>query len=211
LRETVRYGARDLGPYQISHVYEVQIRLARVGAYRGAVTGYFGAATRTAVTSFQRAQKLPRTGMVDQATWSRLIWYSTLRSPGWARLPGACRWAGWHSCYSRPSHELFALHNGTLWNSWLVRGGSRSRQTVPGTHRVYWRDLHHRSREFHNAPMPYSQFFFGGEAMHGSATMLDPRYGHSSGCINMYIEDAAELWRLTTGSANVVTVFGAWR
>jgi lipoprotein-anchoring transpeptidase ErfK/SrfK len=60
------------------------------------------------------------------------------------------------------------------------------------------------------APMPYSQFFYGGEAIHGSATMVDPLVGHSHGCINMCIKDAAELWRLTAGKRHVVTVFGAW-
>lgn len=210
-RETVAFGARDVSPYQISHVYEVQIRLTATGTYRGAITGYFGVATRAAVQRFQRSQRLPATGVVNQATWSRLIWYSTLRSPGWARLPAVCRSAGWHTCYSRSSHELFALKNGTLWNSWLVRGGAYSLQTVLGTYRVYWRDLHHRSHQYHNAPMPYSQFFYDGEAVHGSATMMDPRVGHSAGCINMYIEDAAVLWRLTDGSSNVVTVYGPWR
>jgi Putative peptidoglycan binding domain/L,D-transpeptidase catalytic domain len=209
-RETVRPGARDTGPYSISHVYEVQIRLTWVGAYHGPLTGYFGPLTRAAVTSFQRGQRLPQTGVVDARTWSRLIPLSTTRHGGWRTLPAACRRPGWHTCYSRPTHELFTLNNNTLWNAWLVRGGAAGLQTVRGTFRVYWQDLHHRSSIFNNAPMPYSQFFYGGEAIHGSGTMVNPLSGHSHGCINMYIEDAAELWRLTAHRANTVTVYGAW-
>ena len=58
--------------------------------------------------------------------------------------------------------------------------------------------------------MPYSQFFYGGEAIHGSGTMVNPLVGHSHGCINQYIEDAAELWRLTAGKRHIVTIYGAW-
>ena len=64
--------------------------------------------------------------------------------------------------------------------------------------------------EFHGAPMPYSEFFYGGEAVHGSGTMVNPLSGHSHGCINMYIEDAAEFWRLTAPFRNTVTVYGHW-
>jgi lipoprotein-anchoring transpeptidase ErfK/SrfK len=210
-RETVRYGARDSGPYQISHVYEVQIRLSRSGFYGGPITGYFGTRTLAAVKAFQRAQRLPQTGVVGQATWTRLLTYSRQRSPGWHALPGVCRHAGWHTCYSRSTYELFVLNNGTLVNTWLVRGGARGLETVLGTYPVYWRDIDHRSSLFNNAPMPHAQFFYGGEALHGSATMMDPRIGHSHGCINMYFEDAADLWRLTAAHHNTVTVYGAWR
>ncbi|HSV64618.1 MAG TPA: L,D-transpeptidase family protein [Mycobacteriales bacterium] len=210
-RETVRYGARDTSPYQISHVYEVQIRLARTGIYKGPVTGYFGTATLAAVKAFQRSQRLSQTGVVNQATWTRLITVSRQRSPGWYQVPAACKAAGWHTCYSRSTYEVFTFYSGTLWNTWLVRGGAAGLQTVLGTYRVYWQDIDHRSAMFDNAPMPYSQFFYGGEALHGSATMMDPRLGHSHGCVNMYIEDATELWRLTGGRAHVVTVYGAWR
>jgi hypothetical protein len=211
LRETVRLGAHDTSPYQISHVFELQIRLTRSGTYRGPVTGYFGPLTLAAVRAFQTQQRLPRTGVVDQTTWRHLIGFTILRSPGWYQLPPVCRGAGWHSCYSRSTNELFTLHDGTLWNTWYVRGGAAGLETVPGTRRVYWQDAAHRSSLFHGAPMPYSQFFYGGEAIHGSATMMDPRSGHSHGCVNMYIEDAAELWRLTAHRTHVVTVYGAWR
>jgi len=209
-RETVRYGARDLSPYQISHVYEVQIRLTWAGAYSGPITGYFGPLTLAGVRRFQRSQHLQPNGVVDATTWPRLIRVSTTRRGGDRRLPSVCRSAGWHTCYSRPTHELFTFHDGLWWNVWLVRGGSYLLQTVRGTYRVYWQDIDHRSMLFNGAPMPYSQFFYGGEAVHGSATMVNPLVGHSHGCINMYIEDSAELWRLTAGRRHVVTVFGAW-
>jgi hypothetical protein len=208
--ETVRYGARDTGPYQISHVYEVQIRLTWAGAYHGPITGYFGPLTLAGVKAFQRAQRIRQTGVVDAGTWTRLIVASTASRGRYRTVPAVCRAAGWHTCYSRSTHELLTFYSGTWWNAWLVRGGAYTLPTVRGTFRVFWQDVDHRSALFNGAPMPYSQFFYGGEAVHGSATMVDPLVGHSHGCINMYIEDAAELWRLTAGRAHVVTVFGAW-
>ncbi len=58
--------------------------------------------------------------------------------------------------------------------------------------------------------MPYSQFFDGGQALHGSGLMMDPFVGHSHGCINMYIEDARQLWNLTHNKRLYVSVYGAW-
>ena len=160
--------------------------------------------------AFQKAQKLPQTGVADQTTWAHLIGFSKLRSMGWFGMPAVCRTAGWHTCYSRPTNELFLMHNGALVNTWYVRGGARGLETVLGTYAVYWKDIDHKSAEFHGAPMPYSEFFYGGEAVHGSGTMVNPLSGHSHGCINMYIEDAAEFWRLTAPFRNTVTVYGHW-
>lgn len=52
--------------------------------------------------------------------------------------------------------------------------------TPPGTFRVTWKDIDHKSSLFDNAPMPYSVFFNGGIAFHaGSLTEL------SHGCIHL--------------------------
>jgi lipoprotein-anchoring transpeptidase ErfK/SrfK len=43
--------------------------------------------------------------------------------------------------------------------------------------------------------------------------MIDPFQGHSHGCINMYKEDARQLWKLTARtpmSRMKVTVYGRW-
>jgi lipoprotein-anchoring transpeptidase ErfK/SrfK len=76
--------------------------------------------------------------------------------------------------------------------AWLMRGGNiaygpvpvatgkASAPTAPGSFHVTWKDLHHRSSEFHNAPMPYSVFFNGGDAFdEGSVTVC------SSGCVDL--------------------------
>jgi hypothetical protein len=58
--------------------------------------------------------------------------------------------------------------------------------------------------------MPYSQFFSGGQALHGSRNMMDPYEGHSHGCVNFWVEDARQLWNLTHDKTLHVHVYGAW-
>jgi len=43
-----------------------------------------------------------------------------------------------------------------------------------------------------------------------SRRMMNPFQGHSHGCINMYVEDARQLWRLTVRHRLVVHVYGRW-
>ncbi len=52
------------------------------------VTGYFGAATQTAVQGFQLAHGLPVSGVLDPATWTALLAVKPASTP-WASLPPA--------------------------------------------------------------------------------------------------------------------------
>ena len=205
-REVVRPGATDTDPYHIAHVYEVQYRLQRVGLFHADPTGHFGPITEAAVKRFQRRNHLAATGVVDRRTWAKLIPQSVR---GRAAVPAGCKAAGWHACYDRRWHQVNLYHDGKLLNSWLVRGGGASTPTRTGRFRVYYRDIDHVSSTFHT-PMPYSQFFSGGQALHGSRLMMDPYVDHSHGCVNFWTEDAHQLWRLTSTKPLRVHVYGRW-
>jgi hypothetical protein len=206
-REPVQRGAVDADPYHIAHVYEVQIRLRRLGYLSATPNGHFGSQTEGAVKHFQRSAGLRATGRVDAATWKPLIRRSTF---GQGTVPGACRKGGWHVCYDRHRHQASLYHDGRLHNSWLVRGGAYDAQTRTGSFTVQWRDIDHTSRSYGGAPMPYSQFFSGGQALHGSRYMMNPYEGHSHGCVNFWVEDARQLWNLTHDKKLFVHVYGAW-
>ena len=206
-REPVERGDADTDTYNIEHVYEVQIRLRRLGYLAAVPNGAFGSQTEDAVKRFQRARGLRPTGRVDAQTWAPLISRSTF---GQGELPGVCTRAGWHVCYDRPRHQASLYHDGMLYNSWLVRGGGYDTQTRVGNYEVQWRDEDHTSRTYGGAPMPYSQFFSGGQALHGSRYMMSPYEGHSHGCVNFWVEDARQLWNLTSTRRLFVHVYGAW-
>ncbi len=205
-REVVRYDDRDASPYAIEHVRELQYRLKWAGFFSATPTGWFGPATKAALIAFQKHNGLPATGVAGYATWRKLI-PQTVR--GRSAVPGACKSAGWHACYDRSRHQVNLYHGGALLNSWLVRGGSQSTPTRTGSFVVYYRDIDHWST-LYDSPMPYSQFFSGGQALHGSRMMMDPFVGHSHGCVNFWVEDARQLWNLTSAVTLHVHVYGAW-
>jgi len=206
-REVVRRGDVDVDPYNIAHVREVQYRLKRLGLFDVAPTGKFGSVTEAGVKKFQKRQGLKVTGVVNYPTW-RLLIPKTVRGKG--SVPDRCKKAGWQVCYDRGLHQANLYHDGILLNSWMVRGGAADTPTRLGTYQVYYRDIDHTSSEFDDAPMPYSQFFDKGQALHGSRMMMDPYVGHSHGCVNFYTEDAHQLWNLTSTKTLWVTVYGPW-
>jgi Putative peptidoglycan binding domain/L,D-transpeptidase catalytic domain len=205
-RTITRYGDADVSPYHIDHVIELQYRLKWMGVYRGGITGLFGKSTEHAVKLFQREMHFRPTGVAGHRTWARLI-HHTIQHRG--AIPAICKSAGWHACYDRKMHQVTLWHHGTMLNSWLVRGGEYGLQTRVGNWHVFYRDVDHVSSVY-DTPMPYSQFFNGGQALHGSGFMMDPFFEHSHGCINMYIQDARQLWRLTSKKSLGVSVYGAW-
>jgi hypothetical protein len=205
-REVVRRGDVDADPYHVEHVYEVQYRLKRLGLFGVDPNGIFGPITEAGVKEFQKRNGLTPTGVVNQPTWHRLIKKSVR---GRDVVPRGCRTTGWHACYDRWWHQVNLYHDGRLLNSWLVRGGGASTPTRVGRFRVYYRDIDHVSSTFHT-PMPYSQFFSGGQALHGSRLMMDPYVGHSHGCVNFWTEDARQLWQLTSSRRLWVHVYGRW-
>jgi hypothetical protein len=64
-------------------------------------------------------------------------------------------------------------------------GGTSADPTPTGTFRVLSKNAHFRSTEFHNAPMPYSVFFYPGDAFHA-----DNVRQWSHGCIHLTADDA---------------------
>ena len=206
-RERVVPGDVDRDQWSIEHVYEVQIRLRRLGLLAATPNGQFGPLTEQAVRKFQRQLGIRETGRVNARTWQPLIKRS-LRGRG--RVPASCLSPGWHVCYDRTFYQASLYRNGNMINSWLVRGGSYDAQTRTGDFRVQWRSERHRSRLFGGAPMPYSQFFSGGQALHGSRNMMNPMVGHSHGCVNFWVEDARQLWNLTSDRVLNVHVYGGW-
>ena len=205
-REVVHPGDQDTDPYHIAHVYELQYRLRWLGLFDATPTGYYGDVTKAAVVAFQKEVGVKATGVVGYRTWRPLI-RQTVRAR--EAVPASCKKTGWRACYDRSQHQVNLYRRGELLNSWLVRGGGSDTPTRRGKFVVYWRDIDHVS-SLYDAPMPYAQFFSGGQALHGSRLMMDPFVGHSHGCVNFWVEDARQLWNLTHSTKLRVRVYGAW-
>ncbi|MEU9338826.1 L,D-transpeptidase [Streptomyces sp. NPDC048290] len=86
-----------------------------------------------------------------------------------------------------------------------VRTGRDGDETRTGLKKVYWRNIDHVS-SIYNVPMPYAQFFDGGQAFHSaSVSMWNPP--GSRGCVNMTKTAAKKYWSLLK-NGDEVYVYG---
>ncbi len=95
------------------------------------------------------------------------------------------------ACADLAGRRAWLLRDGEV-----VRGpvsisvGGTGRVTPTGTFMVEWKNKHHRSAEFNNAPMPYAVFFApGGIAFHEGNLQTT-----SAGCIRLARADAAAFY-----------------
>nr|WP_078843143.1 L,D-transpeptidase [Streptomyces albus] len=75
-----------------------------------------------------------------------------------------------------------------------IRSGKDGRPTRTGWNRISWRNEKHVST-IYKTPMPYAQFFNGGQAFHGVRDDIYDPDGGSHGCVNLTRPDAERLWK----------------
>ena len=104
---------------------------------------------------------------------------------------------------SLASQKAFVFKDGELWGTSAVSTGKRGKRTPVGRYTILEKQVHHRSRTYDNAPMPYMQrLTWGGVAMHAGHV---PGYPASHGCIRLPRSFAKKLYKLTDfGSTTVV-------
>jgi peptidoglycan hydrolase-like protein with peptidoglycan-binding domain len=96
-REATYALDRDVDPWHIEHVRELQLRLRFLGLFERRISGVDGVATQRAVREFQAAHGLPESNTATHATWAALI-EATIR--GRSFIPRGCHAAGRHACYA---------------------------------------------------------------------------------------------------------------
>lgn len=174
-------------------VRELQARLRQLKHFDRNPTGYYGSITAAAVTAFQRAQGLPRTGSADAATLSALrvrtqrptrdeLYPPTTRP---VAAPDKRCLTGRVICISKKSDTLAWMVDGKVVSAMDVRFGSQYTPTREGTFGITFKSRHHVST-IYDTPMPYAMFFSGGQAIHYSSDFAARGYsGASHGCVNV--------------------------
>ncbi|AHH99456.1 L,D-transpeptidase [Kutzneria viridogrisea] len=108
------------------------------------------------------------------------------------------------ACVDLNTQQAWLQHNGIIdYGPVPVRTGRPEAPTDPGTFRVTFKDLHHVSTIFNNAPMPYSVFFNGGDAFH-EGSLTDP----SHGCVHLSTAAAQTFFSTLQPSDEVQVVTG---
>ncbi len=80
--------------------------------------------------------------------------------------------------------------------TWKVSSAREGYSTPTGDYRPQWITRMHRSKKYDNAPMPYSVFFNGGYAIHGTNEIRRLGRPASHGCIRLHPSNAARLYGL---------------
>jgi len=87
--------------------------------------------------------------------------------------------------------------NGKQIHKWRVSTARKGKYTPRGTWRGKHLSRHHKSSLYNNAPMPYSIFYSGHYAIHGTNAISRLGRPASAGCIRLHPNHAAKLFKMT--------------
>ncbi|WP_075996747.1 L,D-transpeptidase [Salaquimonas pukyongi] len=90
--------------------------------------------------------------------------------------------------------KMRVYQNGVLKYVWPVSTARRGKVTPTGVWRAKWLSKNHRSSRYNNAPMPYSIFYSGNFAIHGTSHIKRLGRPASAGCIRLHPENARVLF-----------------
>ena len=79
---------------------------------------------------------------------------------------------------------------------WAVSTARRGYRTPTGTFRPIRLERTSYSTKYDNAPMPYSIFFYGGYAIHGTTDLRNLGRPVSHGCVRLHPDNARRLFNL---------------
>ena len=92
--------------------------------------------------------------------------------------------------------KMFVSINGWKKYTWPISSAREGFDTPEGLYRPTRMYETYRSKEYNNAPMPYSIFFYRGFAIHGTSAVKSLGTPASHGCIRLHPDNAKELFEL---------------
>ncbi|MFE5819703.1 L,D-transpeptidase family protein [Streptomyces sp. NPDC056479] len=147
-----------------------------------------------AIRTFQKKYRIrPAIGYAGPVTWATMQLASASENPNAAKK---CPVREYRVACVDLDRQISWVQVGkkVVYGPVHIRSGRAGYGTRNGWHRIYWRHKNHVS-SLYNSPMPYSQFFSGGQAFHGIYGNVFTGVG-SMGCVNLRIGDARRLWGL---------------
>ena len=120
---------------------------------------------------------------------SGILAYFTICAPGSAE-------AGVKAQIDLSAQVMTVSVDGGRYASWRVSTARPGYHTPVGTFRPYLLKRMHYSSKYENSPMPYSVFFLGGYAVHGTGYIKSLGRPVSHGCVRLHPRNAAALYGL---------------
>lgn len=183
------------------------------GPYQSQVEGFLGrpvdgkqsSADCKATQAFQTKHGIsPNIGYAGPITWGTMSLMNKQKAAGTnPNAAGKCPTNKGRIACVDLTRQLSWIQDGKklVYGPVPVRTGRDGNETRTGAKKVYWRNRHHVST-LYDVPMPYAQFFDGGQAFHQiSGSVWSPPGSH--GCVNMRERDAAKYWSLLRNGDDV--------
>jgi len=93
--------------------------------------------------------------------------------------------------------KMRVYHYGKLKYVWPVSTARKGKVTPTGTWNAKFLSKNHRSSIYDNAPMPYSIFYSGNFAIHGTNHIKRLGRPASAGCVRLHPDHAKVLFNMT--------------
>src|SRR5690606_6285754 len=94
------------------------------------------------------------------------------------------------------TQTMTVTHRGQVKYRWKVSTARAGKITPSGTWTAKWLSRNHRSSRYNNAPMPYSIFYSGNYAVHGTNQVARLGRPASAGCVRLDTRNAKILYDL---------------
>jgi lipoprotein-anchoring transpeptidase ErfK/SrfK len=92
--------------------------------------------------------------------------------------------------------QMIVFKDGRELYTWPVSTARKGKRTPRGTWSAKWLSENHRSSRYNNAPMPYSIFYDGNYAVHGTDQVGRLGRPASAGCVRLHPQNAAILFKM---------------
>lgn len=92
--------------------------------------------------------------------------------------------------------------DGRLLHQWPVSTARKGKYTPRGNYQPGWLSRHHKSSLYNGAPMPYSIFYDGNYAIHGTNQVSRLGTPASAGCVRLETSNAAILFNHVKAHGN---------
>ena len=92
--------------------------------------------------------------------------------------------------------RMRVYYKGKLAYSWKVSTARKGKVTPVGTYGAKFLSRDHKSSRYNNAPMPYSIFYSGHYAIHGTYHISKLGRPASAGCVRLHPDHARVLFNL---------------
>lgn len=106
------------------------------------------------------------------------------------------------------TQTMHVYRDGQMLYEWPVSTARSGKITPTGSWTAQWLSRNHRSSLYNNAPMPYSIFYHGHYAIHGTDQISRLGRPASAGCVRLHPDNARILFTMVQeeGAANMRVV-----